>query len=528
MTWMPKFRGTDEEEQERDDVPPSIPPAEAERLAKVPYSLKPVFTDDRGVSLDVSPTTVTDRKSGDPAWDAWVAKHPKGLDLGSNEKQIEALRASKRAVKNKAAKVAVGRPEMPEDKPRGFTSLAEYAPREGGVESVVSQTKVAPETSGTGGSGSAGMSSADREMLDAEQLANSRRTREGMYAAGRMIGRAGLAKNPQAAHMDAAAMASADEPMKFVMGQKAEARKKAEDARLLEDQGFQRANNARAEETQGFSREKVQRERDYNDEQSQVSVRRRAEALGLYPKEISRIPKEVFNRMTAADVDVLLKELNMQKDRGAAGASQRALLAALAAAQKEGKASDQYGEFQRTVGELEAENPGITTGKGAAPLEWRDKAALALPFGIGENLTSQHAAKTDRALRDLTAQLLYVRTGKTANEQEIENNRRSLGLALGQDPKLMSDSVRRAVAEIQQRQANIQSPYASPVWKQVTGGVTPHQIFTGQGGTSALPGPGRPPGGGGGKIKVSNGKEAMMIDPADEADAATDGFHRVR
>lgn len=521
MTWMPSYRrAPDDDEVDRiargqdaavDAVHMPPMPEEEDPLPGVPYSLDPIVTDDPSTQ-DTVPST---------PFDEWVKKHPKGIDLGSNEAELTKLRAARDAVKKpKRRQVSVGRPDMPEGPPRPFADLSLSAPREdtgtggSGVESATMDAKFAPATSG------------DRDMLDAELMSSGRRTREGLAQASRMIGRAGLSPNPQGAAQDAQNLAQADRPTQFLQSQRAETRKKAEDSRLEEDQGFQRSNEARAQETQGFNREKVGRERDYNSPTSGVSQRRRSELMGIYGKEVAKIPYADFQQLTAADVDVLMKELQQQKAISAGrqnAIDQRNFLHRLDAL---GKGSQSFGEVDQLEQTLESLAPGITTGKpgaGAEEMGGWDKAMLALPGGVGERFTSDKTAQLNRALDELTAQVGYLRSGKVITEAERQNLRRVLGLQMGQDPALLSRGVSQVLRELHQRQQQFQGGYGHDAGR--VGGQTPLEAFEGQGGsTYRRHGDQR---GGGGRIKVSNGKETMMIQAADEAEAAQDGFHRV-
>lgn len=416
-----------------------------------------------------------------PEVTAWAKDHPGGLDLGSNEKQLAKLRAARDAVRGKRPTVDVGRPDMPTGGPRAFAEISPPGANSP-VDSSMSQTKVAGEQV------SADRPRGDPDMLAAELLASGRRTREAMNEGTRLIGYAGLQDASKRSATSADVAGNLDAPIKSVQADRAFAQKQREEGRAAEDQGFQR-------ETQGFSREKMGFERtaqaskaDRASPTSDISARRKAEAIGLYPKELGRIDPETWKRVTADDVDVLLKELNMQKDRSSARASAIETARWLSRRDALGKGSQGFGEIDAIQDHLEQLAPGVTSGKGIpedALLGVGGKLAMSFG-GAGEAAMSAlgegKAVEFNRALDDLAAQVGYMRSGKVVSEQERKGIREQFGLLPGQSAAAQARGIQRMFEEIHQRQRNFQEGYYDP--RGAIGGVTPGQAFESGGGTS--------------------------------------------
>lgn len=415
----------------------------------------------------------------DPAMDAWVKAHPQGLDLGSNEKEIERLRSAKRSARPKP--VAVGRPDMP-GAPRAFAEIQAPQPREEGVEVADVRRQAAPAES-------AGSRPHD-DMLDAELMASGRRQRAGVAQAARMIGRAGLAKNPQSAALDAQEMGQADRPVAELQGRRAETRKQADDARQVEDQGFQRNQDARAGEQAGFTAEKAGREREYNSPKSGVSQRRRSELMGLYGKQVAKIPYADFQQLSAADVDVLMKELQQERATNASNRGSAAMeraFAAQVAKVGDNTAKAPYGEIESLAKRFEELSPGITSGKGTtSPLDLGSKVALALPGGIGEGLASDDALQMHKAQGEVIDLIERMRSGAVINDSEAKHYTKLIGGGVMQDPRSMSMGLQTVFTSLRQKMKNAQGGYT---YLRNNKGQSPLDVFSEAGGTDYRKGP---------------------------------------
>lgn len=100
-------------------------------------------------------------------------------------------------------------------------------------------------------------------------------------------------------------------------------RKGAADAQTaLADKAYDRAGT---DQTRAGIARKTQQDADYQDGASEISKRRRAQAIALYPKFAARIDPKVWNTMSAADIDTFLKEAAPEKQAGAAGGAGRGL-----------------------------------------------------------------------------------------------------------------------------------------------------------------------------------------------------------
>lgn len=454
----------------------------------------------------------------DPAVAEWTKRHPEGLDLGDNSKEIDVARKARDAVKGKkpAAKgpkydlSGVDRPAMPKS-PRGFEDLSLSAPGEG-VETMDAQRKVAGDVVKAPG---------DPELLDAEQYANGRRERSGIAQAARMIGRAGLEKNPQSAQLDAQEMGNADRSLQFLKANRAERRQRGEDARAEEDQSFQRAGNDRATESQGFTREKAGREHEFNDPKSGVSSRRRAELLGLYGKEISKIPYEDFNQLSAADVDVLMKELSQQRSNATANRGAAAMERAFAGQVRDvgrDTAKAPYGEVEALAQRFEELAPGVTSGqfKGELPMGVGSKALLALPGGVGEGFVDDKSLSLHKSKLELIDLIERMRTGAVINDQEAKHYNALIGGNVLQDSRSLSMGLQTVFGSLRQKMKNAQAGYT---YLRNDKGQNPLDVFSGSGGTDYRKSTGRVP-------MVGPNGETGTLDASEVEEAMANGWKR--
>lgn len=83
-----------------------------------------------------------------------------------------------------------------------------------------------------------------------------------------------------------------------------------------EDRAFQREGLL---EQRRFAIEDRKQKADYADGASDVSKRRRAQAVALYPSVVARVPPAVWNTMSAADIDAFFKEVAPEKTTAVKG-----------------------------------------------------------------------------------------------------------------------------------------------------------------------------------------------------------------
>lgn len=318
------------------------------------------------------------------------------------------------------------------------------------------------------------------ELEAMQDRAAERRNRNAFSSAASYIGHAGMAQPKDRAAYDARRDEEANSGVSDLM-----ARRKEGSRQLSERQGTESHDLQQQTGKQNLTKqyEDMTRSRDYNSEASQVSQRRRAEAFGLYPKEIGRISPDVWSRASAADVDVILKELNQQKDRHAAGAGSRELKDFLRREDALGKGSVDFGKLNEIRDQMEEISPGLTTGtapKEDMQLGMMDRAAMALPGGIGERFVPEKKAELSRLTQSLRSTLGYLESGKVISPRELADLDAQIGRLQGQPDAAMARGLAQIWRQIDSRMTSFQSSYADP--RGAVGGVTPLQSYGSRGG----------------------------------------------
>ena len=478
-------------------------PREEEADAEDPSDPLAAF---RGLTRGASPPRDFDPRpvvqdDSEEEWDKGLAE-----SMAETKALVESRKKAKAgppAAKGKGSRISVGLAGSA-PMPHAFEEIR--APGgDSGMEAVASRSPLVARHLQQMMTGAAGAKppTGDEELLAAQARADENRFGSRLAQAGRIIGRAGIAKNPQAPAMDAQAMEDDDRPVQNLMAQRKESRaaedQQREGTRLQSDLD-ERARKAKIEGTDFEHRE------EYRQPGTSMAKRRIAELVATYPKVVGKMSKEQLNGLSAEDVDVLFKELQQERAVGAtrAGvAAQNAWLKRLADA---GKGSQAYGEMDIAIERLEQLAPGITSGKPGAGGElgtW-NKAMLAVPGGFGEGLTTGNTAELKTALEDLAAQLRYMRSGKAVTDAERADNAKLFGLQIGQDPGLLSKRVQQVVSELRQRQQNFQAPYT---YGPNEHGQTPLDALEAAGGSTY-----RQPTGGGAAPVRKQGKDGKMYE----------------
>jgi hypothetical protein len=433
---------------------------------------------------------VLEQLTGETPQQAWARKNAGALDQAfeKDSANVDKMRKAKRAAKG----LSVSRPESPTGMSE-FAELEAPRPREGAPEITSSVTKAAPEI-------------IDSELADAQESSRMGRRSAGLAAAGRMIGRAGLTKSPGSDQRDEMAMAAAGQPLNDLMSRRKEKSRLGAEARDVEDQGIQRTTASQATEQHGVSMEKAGREREYNDGKSQVSSRRRSEVLGLYPRQISKIPPEEFAKLSAADVDVLMKELQADKLASASNRNSAAMDRAFAQQVKDaGKdtAKGLFGEFDELGKRFEGLSAGLTTGavpKGEFGGGLQDKVLNAIPGGFGERGMSDKGLALAKAQSEMGDLLTRMRTGAVISPEEEAHYRKIMGGGVGQDPRSLAQGLSTVFTSLRAKQRALQSGYN---YLQNEKGQTPLDVISGQGAPDFRK---NPAGGGAPQPVIKNGK----------------------
>lgn len=284
-------------------------------------------------------------------------------------------------------------------------------------------------------------------------------------------------------------------------------------ARQDEDKSIQRAGEARAVGADQRAQTTFQAGREMDQPGTRQAKAYEAVAAGLYPDKVKGIPPEARAQMSANDWKAALGELQQQKPvatgGGAGGARGQAQLSKLlppetanvyAATQRIKQLVDKAGGWDKVqgVGILGGLTPGFMMDDTGAELrqEIGNVAGIYLQSKGGKAITS-HEEKIilDRiAANPKGATPDQLRKAVTIIERNVAANARQ---SLGGVPTAQGDQILD----------NSGVPHG---WAR--------QDVTTPTGSANRPQPQ------GGKVKVSNGKEHLLIDAADLADAQKDGF----